>query len=595
MVGPPYSDPSQIDPVRAQAIIAFLNAAATPEEIATAIEFPGEPDIGVRLAERLLRERDELGGFTDVRQIRSIRLIGPERFTEIVTALAERGGVNVGAPDPLDELRDEIAALRARLATGVMTSQRRLELRMVEPNVYLGQAVSITATLTDGDLPAPDVPVTFVATRGELRCNDGYTTHQGHLITARSGFDGVIRLTALPTTTEELSPLQQDALSTALALLDRGADTPAAAAPGLRALAQQYAWEINLPLRQAIDIYVREFRPMLLDTVNVRENLTSWSFSDSALLAFAPVAGNGETGSSVSATATLHLRVRNWIPAFLEAFVNTAREESRLTEELRDISRNVADRGRFVNDIYTRASQYVTSRWGNVGAYVGRKVAESSIRTVIDADLNELPLETRVAVFPALDLASKTVAATDTRVLQALVGTRKEMADDVTVKTNIFVTEIAGAAGRLNNLEAAIAEVPNTQALANLRSELLGSITATRSELFNAIGAIQPILDAAVTQSQLQSALATKVDTTTFNAQLATKVDTTTFNAQMATKVDTTTFNSQLANKVDAGTFQTFQNNVNDQFSTARTGTTVTPAGGTPINTNINPNIDRIR
>jgi hypothetical protein len=585
MVGPPFSDPSQIDPVRARAIIAFLNAAATPEEIATAIEFPGEPDIGVRLAERLLRERDELGGFTDLRQIRSIRLIGPERFTEIVTALTERGTVGIGVVDPLEQLRDEIGALRARLAIGVMTSQRRLELRMVEPNVYLGQAVSITATLNDGELPAPDVPVTFVATRGELRCNDGYTTHQGHLITARTGFDGVVRLTALPTTTEELSPLQQDALSTALGLLDRAADTPAAAAAGLRSLAQQYAWEINLPLRQAIDIYVREFRPMLLDTVNHRENLVSWSFTDSALLAFAPVAGNGETGSSVSATATLHLRVRNWIPAFLEAFVNTAREESGLTEELRDISRNVGDRGRFVNDIYTRASQYVTSRWGNVGAYVGRKVAESSIRNVIDTDLNELPLETRVAVFPALDLASKTVAATDTRVLQALVGTRREMAEDVSVKTNIFVTEIAGAAGRLNNLEAAMAVVPQTQDLAILRSELLGSITATRSELFNAIGAIQPFLDVAVTQSQLQAALASKVDTTTFNAQ-------------MATKVDTTTFNSQLASKVDAGTFQTFQNNVNDQF-TVRTGTTLTPAAGTPINTNINPNInpniDRIR
>jgi hypothetical protein len=171
-------------------------------------------------------------------------------------------------------------------------------------------------------------------------------------------------------------------------------------------------------------------------------------------------------------------------------------------------------------------------------------------------------------------------------VLQALVGTRREMADDVSVKTNIFVTEIAGAAGRLNNLEAAIAVVPNTADLASLRSELLGSITATRSELFNAIGAIQPILEAAVTQTQLQTALAAKVDTTTFNAQ-------------MANKVDTTTFNTQLANKVDAGTFQTFQNNVTDQFSSVRTGTNVTPAGGTPINTNINPNInpniDRIR
>lgn len=475
MVGPPYLDPGQVDPARAKLVLDFLNAAKTPDEIAIAVEFPGEPDIGVRLAERLLKARDELGGFTDIKQVRAIRLIGPERFTEIVAALS-------GHPlptDPIEELRAEVAALRSRIGTGGPSAlpQRRLVLHTLEPNAYLGQPVSVVATLLDAGEPAVDVPITFVATRGALRASDGYATHHGHLITARTGVDGLVRLSVLPTTTEELSPLQQDALSALLVLLDPKAETPEAGAQGLRALARQYSWEVNLALREAIDIYVREFRPMLLDTVNLRENLAAWSFYDSAVLAFAPVEGNGTNGSSVSATAALHLRVRNWIPAFLEAFVALARAESGLTNELRDLSRGAEDGARLVNDIYSRAAKYVGSQWGNVGAYVGRKVAEASIRTVIEQDLNQLPLDTRVAVFPALDGASKTLATTDTAVLQALVGTRKDITETVNKRTDAL-GDLGGVLGTLNQLEATIAALPDADDLTSLRTELLRSMDA---------------------------------------------------------------------------------------------------------------------
>lgn len=487
MVGPPYLDPGQVDPERAKVVLEFLNAAKTPDEIATAIEFPGEPDIGVRLAERLLRAREELGGFTDIKQVRAVRLIGPERFTEIVAAISGQPL----PPDPIEELRAEVAALRSRIGAGGAAGlpQRRLVLQTVEPNAYLGQPVSIVATLMDAGEPAVDVQVTFVATRGALRASDGYATHHGHLISARTGVDGIVRLTALPTTTEELSPLQQDALSAMLVLLDPKAETPEAGAQGLRALAQQYSWEVNLALRQAIDIYVREFRPMLLDTVNIRENLSAWTFYDSAVLAFAPVEGDGTDGSSVSATAALHLRVRNWIPAFLEAFVALARAESGLTNELRELSRGAEDGARLVNDIYSSAAKYVGSQWGNVGAYVGRKVAEASIRTVIEQDLSQLPLDTRVAVFPALDGASKTLARTDTAVLQAIVGTRRDITETVIKRTDVL-GDLGGVLGTIAELESRVALLPDAEDLTSLKAELLVS---------------------------MDTALATKVDSATFD------------------------------------------------------------------------------
>ncbi len=66
-------------------MLAFLNAATSAEQLERDIEFPREPDIGVRLGQRLLDARAALGGsFTDIVAGRAVRLIGPERFTEIL-------------------------------------------------------------------------------------------------------------------------------------------------------------------------------------------------------------------------------------------------------------------------------------------------------------------------------------------------------------------------------------------------------------------------------------------------------------------------------------------------------------------------------
>jgi hypothetical protein len=496
----PYLEPEDVSPENARLVLDFLNTARTPEEIAEAVEIPGELDIGVRLGRRLLLRRDELGGYTSLRQVREVPLIGPERFTEIVTTLSSQP-----LPTPLvpliEQLQSELAELRRSIARAD-GARRRLVLRVASEQAYLGQTVTVIATLGDDDVPVPDVPVTFVATRGRLRVSDGYTSSEGHLVTARTSVDGTVRLTALPATSEAITPVQEDALLSMLALLDPKAATPAEATAGLRALAQQYAWEVNLPFRQAVDIFVREFQPTLLDTVNVRENLRAWKHHDSAILAFAPARGTGEDGSSVSATAALHLRVRDWIPAFLESFVALSREESSsLADELRGLSQSEQDPGRLVSAIYDRAGAFVVSRWGRVGTWVGRKVAESTIRGFMEQDLGRLPLDTRVDVFPALDIASKTMATADVGVIQGLVSTRKEITQDVDRKIS-RLPDVSVVGGRLSDLEATVAQLPQTSTIDQLRAELLGAINITRT--------------------QLTASLATKVDTTTLDTFRAT-------------------------------------------------------------------------
>jgi hypothetical protein len=436
-----YLEPGDVLPEHAQAVLDFLNAAGSAREIADAVEIPGEPDIGVRLAQRILDARARLGRFTNLAQVRAIPLIGPERFTEIVMCLSGQPLPPSPRESELAELRGEIDELRrllAELARPHTVSSngaggpesaagRRLHLRIVEPNAFLGQAVTVIATVTERGRRVPDVPVTMVATRGMLRSSDGYETLEGQLISPRTTFDGTVRVTVSPATRERLSPVQEAALQAMLALLDAGSATPREAAAGLQTLAQQYAWEVNLPFRQAVDIFMREFHPHGLDSINNRDPLAAWPFQDSAVVAFAPVAGSGETASAVAATATIRIRVKDWLAAFLDVFLTWARKESDLDRALRDLAKEQQDAGRLVTAIYERAGNYVASRYGEVGTWIGRKVAETSIRSFLDRDLAELPLDTRVQVFPALDVASRTMATADAAVIRGLVSTRQDI------------------------------------------------------------------------------------------------------------------------------------------------------------------------
>jgi hypothetical protein len=590
-----YLEPGDVAPENARRVLDVLNAATSARQIADAIEFPGELDIGVRLGQRILDRRAQLGGFTDLQQIADIPLIGPERFTEIVTGLSAQR-----VPDrpltPLEELQREVAALRELLLRGGGTgvSARRLTLRAVQPNAFLGQPMTVVATLFDNDAPAVDVPITFVATRGELHANDGYAAHHGHLITARTGFDGTVRITFQATTSEALTSLQRDALTSMLARLDAAAVTPRAIEAQFQALARQYAWEVNQPFRHAVDIFVRDFQPMLLDTINVRDCLAEWTFHDSALLAFVSSDGTNGAGSAVSASATLHARAKDWIPPFLETFIAVWRAQSPLTEELRTLGQTETDTGRLVTAVYDRAAAYVSTRYGRVGSYVGRKVAESSIRTFLDQELPNLPLDARIDVFPALDVASKTLATTDAAVIRGLVGARNDISREVEKRT-APAFDFGGLIDRVGELEFGLAAAPTGDDIAAVRAELLAAVNVARTELTSALDQtnasllntlqqstrnldlvvtqlradmdrLQPRVDAAITTTELNAALAGRVTQTELNAALASRVTQPQLDAALAARVTQTQLDAALEQKVDSTAFNTLRRDLDGRF-----------------------------
>ncbi len=85
-----YIKARDVSAPQAEKILTFLNAVKSPEEIAEAVEFPAERDVGIKLARNILARRKELGAFKTLKEVSVIPQIGPERFTEIVQAIGSR-------------------------------------------------------------------------------------------------------------------------------------------------------------------------------------------------------------------------------------------------------------------------------------------------------------------------------------------------------------------------------------------------------------------------------------------------------------------------------------------------------------------------
>lgn len=83
-----YLQPEDVKPAAVKKVLSFLNTAKAAEEIAGAIEIPGERDVGIKVAQNIIARRTQLGGFKDLRQVAAVSQIGPERFTQIINALA---------------------------------------------------------------------------------------------------------------------------------------------------------------------------------------------------------------------------------------------------------------------------------------------------------------------------------------------------------------------------------------------------------------------------------------------------------------------------------------------------------------------------
>jgi hypothetical protein len=82
-----YISPKDVSKRQTKKILDFLNSAETAKEIADAVEIPKERDVGINVANNILKARAKVGKFTSLDQVSRVRQVGPERFTEIVQTL----------------------------------------------------------------------------------------------------------------------------------------------------------------------------------------------------------------------------------------------------------------------------------------------------------------------------------------------------------------------------------------------------------------------------------------------------------------------------------------------------------------------------
>jgi hypothetical protein len=352
-----------------------------------------------------------------------------------------------------DALAREVQALRRTVTAleDALSQQVRIALRVVTPAAYLGQPVSLLAEVVDARGEAvPGAAVTLVTTWGRLRAIRAEGVQAGGTLKLRTGPDGSARAALLPPLSEPLYEPQQAALAAALRRLDPEAATPRAIEADLRLLVREYQWEASIDLRAAIDVFFREFRARILDTVNQYDYLASWNYFDSTVIAYI----QDEMSGAVHATAVLRLAFKDWLAPWMEVYLAALRAENRLSGQLRDAKGFVQDAPLLHEIIVARMRDYVASQRGLAGEFAGRRVAETAARDFLARDLADLPLESRVALVPTLETAAGTVVNVGPRVLSAIGQTRVDL--DRKIDTTIGQLDpgkIGGLFDRLDGLQ----------------------------------------------------------------------------------------------------------------------------------------------
>lgn len=423
-------------------------------------------------------------------------------------------------PRQVEELRRLVDSLRREAR-----SRPKAVLRVLQSAPYLGQPVQVTAAVTSAaGAPLADCPLTLTTTWGQLRAGDGAGGREGSGLATRTGPDGRVRMTLLSPTAQDLRPSQRDALEVALRGLDPAARTPAEAADALRGLVQQYRSDGNAELRQALDLYFRDFGKRLRE--NPRAHGDAWSYVDATVFAFVRDGSEEDEDAfdtAVLAMAALPLRFTHWLGPWLRIFLDLSESESTLKGELRA---PVGEPDELLGHVYGRVRDFVSDQRGAVGELVGRKVAETTLRDFLDTGLKDLPVATQAALLPALEVASSTLATAGPSVLAAVGQTRKDLGRDINRKiAAVPKVDLSGVTGRLDLLTTQVTAKADSTLVEGLRTEVR-TLDTLNTGLTREIGALKD------TTGKLNDRL-TRIDTSVIRVT----ADVTALNTDLSTKL----------------------------------------------------------
>jgi len=548
-----YLLPENVPPSDATMVLAFLNAATSAEEIATAVELPDELDIGLRIAARILARRDQLGEFTSLQQVYAVPYVGPERFTELVTSLS-----TARPPPAFDDLIDRTLLTqinqRLNMLEGRVNASETIRLQAINPDVLLGQETILIAELKDGNgNPLINRELTVVTTWGLLSGRAGLYPVNGNSITVRSDHLGLCRLRLSAVLGEALTSVETASLSQALTLLSAANTAPRDNMQALTELARLYRAPGNDSLRRAIDVYFKRYGNSAQLNAPV-DSLNSWPHIAVTVVAW--LTPTSDLATAQLPTTILNIQQRNWFYAWLWAYRQLLEDESSLVASLAAVDSNQRSGSGILTDLFSRIGSFVGAQDGLVGQQLGQSFAANSLNVFLQSGLSNVPFEERTKVITGVTSGVKSLSKTVP--FSTLKSSRAEtnLQIDSRVASVDSSTQFEALDSRLSLVESSAL---TTADIAGLRSDILAAADQAT----------------AVRIDQLQGQL--QID---FNEQLSNKADTAVisqlenrFNESLDSKADATDisrleerFNDRLNNKADSSAIGQLEGRLNDRL-----------------------------
>ena len=331
----------------------------------------------------------------------------------------------------IESLRETVEELKA-----VLSASSRVTMQAIQQGPFLGQPVTIIVTAMEGrgNSPRVNVPITVTTTWGRLRVAAQSEVELNNTVTAHTDLNGRVEVILAPPTTEEILDLQQAALEAELSMLDSNANTPTETQAAFQEMARKYTWEAEADLRDAVNIYFRDFRNKLFNTINTRDFMQQWLYFDSTVIAYA-IDDRDEPGSLVQGTALLTLKFKDWIGPWLEAYLKLAEAENTLESGLKETARK-GSRADAMNEVYGRVTEFLEGHPGVVGEYVGRRTAEKVLTSFAATDLAEVPSEVKVFLNSATMSATTELSRGNIRHLTGLFQSRSAVEDEMVANVN---------------------------------------------------------------------------------------------------------------------------------------------------------------
>lgn len=459
-----YLTPNDINASDTHLVLAFLNSVQTAEEIARRVEIPNELDIGIKLGQRLLDAREQLGGqFSSLHQLLNVPLIGPERFTEIVTQALNRTALEILSrqhkPQDLSQtlgLAAQIDLLKKSLHQfeQLHPNRYRIEILALDKTPYLGEVVPLRIRVWDriARKPKANLPLTIETNWGSLRWAKGLQVKQGSVINVRTSVAGEVICKLYTPTVEPLTVAQQNDLSLALGKLTHEAQVPNAARESFLKLTELYQHPLNLDLRKAIDIHYKSRQERVSESINIPAAIYQWEYEHALVKVYAHPQDELEQ-HTVVASAAFTLEYRDWLSPWYQIYKESLVEGNELQTNLNHALHYSEDEKGVVGHMVSSLHSFIAKQTGLIGERVGQQAGKEVVTRMLSQNPEFLSDNTKASLYTILNQAPTTVTANS----KGSVGIANEVALDVGRNVGVYevVDDYGNITSQLDNLQSA--------------------------------------------------------------------------------------------------------------------------------------------